>query len=190
MNALVRTFLAFAVGATLLVTAPRTGVIGASQEIISFLSLLMAGLLPAMVITATVLRGESFSVVRLERYGRALRAQLGFWALLFVMAACATVGVIGAKIASTNDLPQSYLLWTLPVQSHDIQTFYVGVAGGFIGVIVQRLWAAYEGLLSLLDLNVKMALGAARSNDQRRVEALSEQVERARGPEYSRRDAA
>ncbi|QLQ12850.1 MAG: hypothetical protein HZY74_05470 [Brevundimonas sp.] len=77
MMGLVRSVAAGAIGAAVAIIIPRAGLLAATQEIIGFLSLLMAGLLPAMVITATILRGDGFSARRLDEYGGGWRSSFG-----------------------------------------------------------------------------------------------------------------
>lgn len=173
MMGFVRLILAALVGGGIALSLPRHGVLSVSQEIIAFLSLLMAGLLPAMILTATILRGDSLSARRVDEYGGALRLQLLFWSRLFVAATVATAGVIAGKIYSD---PQAE--FALVVAGHHvldaarISAVATFIEGAGIGVVVQRLGSAFRGIVSLLDLNIRMAKVDALENDKSRMDVL------------------
>jgi len=177
MRGLVRLAFAALLGGTIAVSLPRQGVLSVTQEAIAFLSLLMAGLLPAMILTATILRGDSLSARRVDEYGAALRLQLRFWAGLFVTATVATAGVIVSKIYSD---PSAQFAITIKghllLDAARVTAAAVFLEGAGIGVVVQRLQAAFRGIASLLDLNVRMAKVDALSNDKTRLDALDADV--------------
>lgn len=170
---LFRLVIAAGVGGIVGWIAPRDGLLAATQELIGFLSLLMAGLLPAMILTATILRGTGMSAMRVEAYGGALRKQLRFWATLFSFAGLATVAIIVAKICGTVGVAFEASWRSLRIDQAMIGTAAWIVACGSIGVVLQRLWPAYVGLVSLLDLNVTMAKGDALVADRARLDALA-----------------
>ena len=176
MMGFVRLTLAAVIGGVIAVELPRHGMMSATQEIIAFLTLLMAGLLPAMILTATILRGDSLSAKRVEEYGAALRLQLRFWSRLFVAATVATAGVVVAKIFAD---PETHLHLTLRgryLDAADVTAIAVFIEGAGIGVVIQRLRAAFRGIISLLDLNVRMAKVDALENDRSRLDALDAQA--------------
>lgn len=183
MMGLVRTLVALGLGGIVAWALPRAGILAATQEIIAFLSLLMAGLLPAMVVTATVLRGDGFSAKRLEAYGGGLRLQLRFWGVLFAAAGIATAGVVAMKIVSAPGVAAQYALGRFVLEADAFLTFFTVVFGAASGVVLQRLWPAYQGLQSLLTLNVTMARAQALANDRSIADALQKDVERAKAPE-------
>lgn len=173
MNAVVRTGLAALAGATVLYALPRPGVLAATQELIGFLALLMAGLLPAMTLTATILRGEGISARRVEEYAGALRLQLRFWAVLFAAAAIATGAIALAKVFATTGVAFSWSYRRVHITEKTIVDFSLCVAGAGLGLVLRRLYAAYEGLQSLLGLNVTMARTEAIARDRAVHDALS-----------------
>lgn len=189
MIGLARTVAALVVGCVVALYLPRVGVLAATQELIAFLSLLMAGLLPAMVVTATVLRGDGFSAKRLDAYGGGLEKQLRFWAVLFGAAGVATLGVVGMKIFSPPEIQFSLRLGKWTVDRGDILSVFVGLFGAGTGVVLQRLWPAYEGLKSLLVLNVTMARAQALANDRSIADALQADAARATAPAAYARDS-
>ena len=176
MMGFVRLALATLLGGAAAVALPRHGVLSATQEIIAFLTLLMAGLLPAMILTATILRGDSLSAKRVEEYGAALRLQLRFWSRLFVAATVATAGVVIAKIFADPETHLHLVFRGRYLDAADVTTIAVFVEGAGISVVIQSLRAAFRGIVSLLDLNVRMAKVDALENDKSRLDALDVQA--------------
>lgn len=179
---LIRLGLAGAVGSLVFTLLPRAGVLAATQELIAFLALLMAGLLPAMTLTATILRGDGISAVRVEQYGNALMAQMRFWAMLFLLAGVSTVGIVSAKVLFTQNAEFHYSVWKLSVDSAVLGSISLGVAGFGFGAVLQRLYPSYLGLRSLLTMNVNMAKAQALSNDRSLADSLEQQARSARPP--------
>jgi hypothetical protein len=189
MKGLVRTGLAALVGATILYAFPRAGVLAATQELIGFLALLMAGLLPAMTLTATILRGEGISARRVEEYAGALRLQLRFWAILFAAAAFATGAIALAKVFSAEGVVFSWSFRHIVITDKLIVDFSLGAAGAGLGLVLRRLYAAYQGLQSLLGLNVAMAKAEAISRDRAIHDALALDIGAVQNPpEYASSD--
>lgn len=186
MSGVVRTGLAALVGAALLYALPRPGVLAATQELIGFLALLMAGLLPAMTLTATILRGEGISARRVEEYAGALRLQLRFWAVLFAAAAISTGAIAMAKVFSTPGVAFDWSFRRIHLTERTVVDVCLVVAGAGLGLVLRRLAAAYEGLQSLLGLNVTMARSEAIARDRAAHDALSLDVGTvANPPEYA-----
>lgn len=190
MNGLVRTVFGSSVGAVLFYALPRAGVMAATQELIGFLALLMAGLLPAMTLTATILRGEGISARRVEEYAGALRAQLRFWAVLFGAATISTGAISLAKVFSTKGAEFVLSWWRFSITQDAVVGLSLIVAGAGFGLILRRLYAAYEGLQSLLTLNVAMAKSEAISRDRAIRDAIALDMEGIKNPpEYASKDA-
>lgn len=168
---LIRSTLAIILGGAALWLLPSKGLESATQELIAFLSLIMAGLLPAMILTATILKAAGFSAKRIGDYGIALHLQLRFWAILFAVAGLSCAGLVGIKIFGVSE-PDGW-----PVQLCTV------IAGAGLGLVIQRLWPAFQGLRSLLDLNVEMARTEAIVHDRTYRDALMEEAARANPPE-------
>jgi hypothetical protein len=191
MKGLARTGLAAILGAALFYALPRPGILAATQELIGFLALLMAGLLPAMTLTATILRGEGISVRRVEEYAGALRLQLRFWAVLFASSAIATAAISSAKVFSAQGVSIDWSVSRFHVTEGSVVTFSLFIAGASIGVVLQRLYPAYQGLQSLLTLNVNMAKSEAMSRDRAIRDGLLLGVDIIRNPpEYMSQSAS
>lgn len=176
------TAIAFVIGAFLAAWIPASVAISASSEVVSFVSLLMAGLLPAMILTATVLRGERFAASRVRNYGEALRKQLAFWALMFSMALLAVFAMTVAKtLSKVPDWNADFLGHSFLLPEEGILRFAVMVSLGSVTVILAKLWSAYRGLQSLLTLSVQMAELQALANDRSLKDDLDAKAERLKG---------
>lgn len=182
MNGLARLVASGVVGAAVALAIPRAAILATTQELIAFLSLLMAGLLPAMILTATILRGDSFSAKRVDEYGGALRLQLRFWAMLFMAAGVSTAGLVLAKLFAGADAAFVVRFRRVGFDNGDVAALGLSLAGAGLGVVIQRLRPAYEGLVSLLDLNVAMARAQALQQDRSIADALHEDARAAKPP--------
>lgn len=151
-----------AVAASCLVIPPAP-IATVSQELIALFGLLLAGALPTMILTATILRAGAFSPKRIGEYGAALDAQLSFWFGLFLWAMAACVAVLVGKAAWDAKTPYVLLIphgitarvpWLASVEI----TRLANCALGFTGVqVVARLVPMLHGLRSLLRLNSLIA---------------------------------
>lgn len=181
----IRLLISAGLGAVLFACLPVKGVANASQELIGFLSLLMAGILPAMVLTTTVLKGEGLSAKRVDEYNLALTTQLRFWAVLFAFAALATATIVALKILQASTFAQVSIRRFELTKDH-LEQGLTCLLGAFLAVLVQRLGRAYSGLVALLQLNSDYARKQAVDTDLARAEALLAQVKAARPPQEYR----
>jgi hypothetical protein len=181
------TLIAFGIGFLGALAIPSALPLAASQELVGFVSLLMAGLLPAMILTATILRGDRFSASRVRDYGLALRKQLGFWAMLFLAALSAVFFVTLAKmIAGSTFAPVQFGGYVASLPMEPSLRVLVALGAGSIGVILVRLWPAYKGLQSVLDLTVQMAELHAIANDRSLRDGLDTKADRLKSPAAQR----
>ena len=160
--------------------APTAVVTSVSQELIALFGLLLAGALPTMILTATILRAGAFSPKRVGEYGAALESQLSFWFSLFIWAMGACVAVMLAK--ALWDAKAPYILW-LP--DGLLQRFHISdphleitrIADTVLGLcasqVLYRLFPMLSGLKSLLRLNSLIATeeAVAKANSQSMVGA-------------------
>lgn len=156
--------------------APRLGVLASTQEIIALLSLLMAGLLPTMLLTATVIRAGTMSATRVSEYGQALRAQMHFWTSVFGACLAGTLAIIAAKMFATEGVQLAIGVKAMSIDQDDLATLAVAVLGFSIGVVVYRLPASYAGILSLLSFNVQMAKEEAAAADRDRAASFVKEI--------------
>lgn len=120
-----------------------------TAEVVAFLAIQAAAVLPAMIFTAGVLRPDGLSPADVERFQLALRAQMRFWISLFALEFAATFAWIAAKAAQ----------WTLTVPA--VETYWAAIDAswawsGFVifltSLAMLRTIPFVRGVLSLLDL--------------------------------------
>lgn len=149
-------FLKMMLGGLFALVLPRAGILEGSTRIIPFFALLMAGVLPAMMQTVTVLKGDDLSPKAVREYGDALQEQLRFWASIFASALSSvgflTLAVIISKSPPLIELPQEYYLDT-----NFIVDTLIFLFGCTACSVLSRFVAAYGGLKSLLKLNLQLA---------------------------------
>ena len=148
-----------------------------SQELIALFGLIMAGVLPAMVLTASVLRAGNLSVKKLKAYRDALIVQLKVWIGLFIVSLISSCFVIFAKMIS----------WTLPVTlyfnldgtlsfSFDVMRILNGLITMSFVLLVVRAYVIGKGFISLLLLSYELASGEAQERDAARHRATDAMI--------------
>ncbi len=168
-----------ALGAIFGLCGPAKPILAASAEVIAFVTLIMAGLLPAMILTATALRGDAFSATRVRELGIRLRAQLQFWAMLFLFALIAVLGVCAAKMSNdSSSIVTSLGKWNITYSTANFTTAALMLGYSALAVVLARLYPAYRGLCSLLDLTITTAEAQALSNDRTLADTLNAKAER------------
>tara|TARA_R110000850_G_scaffold67410_3_gene150124 strand:- start:214 stop:741 length:528 start_codon:yes stop_codon:yes gene_type:complete len=161
MKSIFKFILIATLGAIFAVFLPRQGVLSSSGEIVSFLSLLMAGILPAMTLTATVLRGESLSVREVNDYTRALKSQMQFWAIVFLFSVLSVGSIILAEIL--NKLSRNvFQFGDIAIAKSALVSICIMLFGANFALLLSRLRSAYLGLVSILDFNSTNARAAAK----------------------------
>jgi ABC-type spermidine/putrescine transport system permease subunit I len=144
---------------------PREGILDGSTRIIPFFALLMAGVLPAMMQTVTVLKGDDLSPRAVNEYGSALQDQLAFWAALFASALSAvgslTLAVVISKASPLITLPMAYFL-----DRDFLLDLLIFIFGCTAASVLSRVIAAYGGLKSLLKLNLQLAQRKSKRSAQ------------------------
>lgn len=153
---LLRVSIVMILGGICAVTLPREGILEGSTRIIPFFALLMAGVLPAMMQTVTVLKGDDLSPRAVNEYGGALQDQLEFWAALFASALSAvgslTLAVVIYKAPALIALPAGYFL-----DRNFVVDLLIFLFGCTAASVFSRVIEAYGGLKSLLKLNLQLA---------------------------------
>lgn len=151
-------------GAVLCAVIPPGMVTIVSQELIALFGLLLAGALPTMILTATILRAGAFSPKRVGEYATALDSQLSFWFSLFIWALIACIAIMLSKALWNEGQPYSVhvpnisfgqMTATIPaIPLVPIANVVLGVAGA---QVAYRLLPMLAGLRSLLRLNSEIA---------------------------------
>lgn len=160
---------AAAVAAALLVRpASLTAVTG---ELVTFFGIQAAVLLPAMLLTATILRPEGLSPHDVRRYRGALHGQMTFWSVLLLLDFLAVGLVIAGKLASWSfTLFVPFRGWV------DTSSIMVALTT-FVGALAMvRMIPAVVGIFSLMRVNLDLVGRAVGTrvideHDERRREA-------------------
>lgn len=155
---------AAAVAAALIVTpASLSSVTG---ELVTFFGIQAAVLLPAMLLTATILRPDGLSPKDVRRYRGALHGQMTFWSVLLLLDFLAVALVIAGKLTGW--------IFTLYVPSRgwvDTSELMVAVTS-FVGALaIIRMIPAVIGIFSLMKLNVDLV---GKAVDGRAAEVAGE----------------
>ena len=147
-----------------------------TTELIAFFSIQAAIILPAMVLTANILKSDGLELTDLFKYHKALKMQMVFWVTLLALDFCAVVLVIIGK--SVNWSP------SLPLSLPSIQiklTFGFQSVLCFVGTLaILRTIPFVRGVFSLLDLNCKMVQKAIERRN--RYETTSQQAQASSSP--------
>jgi hypothetical protein len=135
-----------------------------SQELIALFGLLLAGALPTMILTATILRAGAFSPKRVGQYAAALEEQLSFWFALFIWALLACLAVTASKVLWNGGALLTTLIPAVEAGRLGTQPFtieWVRLADAILAAsafqVVIRLLPMLRGLRSLLRLNSTIA---------------------------------
>ncbi|PWB89853.1 hypothetical protein C5688_13520 [Methylocystis sp. MitZ-2018] len=165
-------------GITSLVFLPKGSFEDVTQELIALFGLIMAGILPTMVLTASALRAGNLSVKRLLAYQDALRNQLVIWIGLFLISLFASLFVIFGKMVNWS------LLLSLPTSrdgQHYVSFDLIRILNSLIVMalmlLVARAVAVGNGLISLLRLSTELAISEAQARDEERHRATKAEID-------------
>lgn len=160
-------------GGVVALLLPRAGLINGSTRIIPFFALLMAGVLPAMMQTVTVLRGDDLSPKEISELKEALNELFAFWSSIF-----------GTALSSVGTLTIAVIIYEAPEFISLINGYYlsrnciVDILLFFFGVttasLVLRFSRAFGGLKSLLILNFSFAEKKGQKNAADAAKKLTE----------------
>lgn len=169
---------------------PPPVIVSVSQELIALFGLLLAGALPTMILTATILRAGAFSPKRVGQYAVALDSQLSFWFGLFIWALFACVSIMISKALWDPQSPYEVRASVPAIGNLGSVTFVLqwsrvaDAALGFTGAqVVCRLFPMLTGLRSLLRLNSLIATEEAAKNAQNQLGAGRQDLGSAKPPE-------
>lgn len=162
-------------GGLIAIALPREGILEGSTRIIPFVALLMAGVLPAMMQTVTVLKGDDLSPKAVHEYGAALKEQLNFWAAIFGSALTTVALLVFAVIISKSNrlisMPFNYYL-----DRNFVVDIFLFLFGCTASSVIGRFVSAYGGLKSLLGLNLHLAEKKSLKNAAKAAEGLTKPV--------------
>jgi hypothetical protein len=156
VNRTVKALIVMLAGGLIAIALPKDGILDGSTRIIPFFALLMAGVIPAMMQTVTVLKGDNISPQAVQKYGDALESQLKFWAALIVTSLLAIGSLTLAVIL--NYLPKLLIMpYNYYIDRDFIVEIFIFIFGIFAASVISRFVLAYGGLRSILRLNVSLA---------------------------------
>ncbi|MGO9399722.1 MAG: hypothetical protein ACLP19_18035 [Xanthobacteraceae bacterium] len=139
-----------------------------TTELIAFFTIQSAVILPAMIFTAGILRGEGLTLLEIDRYQAALRRQMYFWTTLLFLDLLATASVILGKAANWT--------WNITVWHHtgDFGRALVALTVFMTSWAVLRMIPFVAGVMSLLNLNGELAKKAIQArNAEKKAPELS-----------------
>lgn len=165
-------------GALALVYLPPKSFKDVTQELIALFGLMMAGVLPTMVLTASVLRAGNLSVKKLQEYRDALRDQLVIWIGLFFVSLIASLLVIVGKMLDWSLIVPVPLEWagrkSISFDAVHVLNSLVVVC---LALVVFRAVAVGNGIISLLRLSAELAISEAHARDEARHRAAEASIE-------------
>jgi len=158
--------------------SPPAVIASVSQELIALFGLLLAGALPTMILTATILRAGAFSPKRVGDYGVALERQLTFWFSLFLWAMGACIAITLSKALWDENSPYVILIpnWMFntfdrAVPDIELTRLFNTALGVCAAQVSFRLLPMLSGLQSLLRLNSLIATEEAVENAKKSTES-------------------
>jgi hypothetical protein len=128
-----------------------------TTELIAFFAIQSAAVLPAMIFTAGLLRGDGLTLAEIDRYQMALRRQMYFWATLLFLDLLATGIVIVGKAADWK--------WKITVSdwTEDFGWLMIALTTFITTWAVLRMVPFVRGVISLVDLNGMLAKKALQA---------------------------
>jgi hypothetical protein len=143
---------------------------------IVFLGILAAVIVPAMILTATVLRGNTLSVRRVRLLTRALNDQLSYsFAFIFIIV-FACLWILIAEMAHWQ-LSIKLSNHVIRATVHDISWIWNAVAFFLLALVAVRLVKFTAGLRSLLLLNSEIGEQEARARQRREMNPIKDEIE-------------
>jgi hypothetical protein len=128
-----------------------------TTELIAFFTIQSAVILPAMIFTAGILRGDGLTLSEIDRYQAALRRQMQFWTTLLFLDLLATGVIIVGKAADWR--------WkiTISTWTENLGWLMIALTVFMTTWAVLRMVPFVMGVMSLLDLNGVLAKKATQA---------------------------
>jgi len=148
-----------------------------SQELIAIFGLLMAGVLPTMILTASIIRAGQLSVKSLKAYQTALGRQLKVWIGLFLISFSASLLIVFGKLID----------WSLPIHvplaffglgdvSFDIVRLVNALIVMALTLMLSRVIDVGNGIISILNFSAELAIMDAQARDDARHKFADESI--------------
>jgi hypothetical protein len=158
---------------------PKVAMANASQELLAFFGLIMAGVLPAMVLAASSLRAGSLSSKRIQSLFEALVVQMRVWAGLFLIALVASLLVLLGKFTQWSiQFPSSWQVVNTNEYLKQLDLIWL-INGAIIfclSLLSLRAMSVIVGLRSLLRLSAEISISEANEREQARFKQMEEEL--------------
>jgi len=123
-----------------------------TPELIAFFTIQSAVILPAMIFTAGLLRGDGLTVAEIDRYQAALRKQMIFWVTLLFLDLIAVAFLVLGKAADWT--------WKITIigpHSGEFGWVLIWVTVVLSALAILRMIPFVRGVMSQLELNALLA---------------------------------
>ena len=139
---------------------PAATVKDITPELMAFFTIQSAVILPAMIFSAGLLRGDGLTLREVDLYQGALRRQMRFWVVLLFLDLIAAAILVLGKAANWT--------WKITIHGHVGQFGWVMIgATGLFGVLaILRMIPFVQGVMSQLELNGELARKLVQSRDR------------------------
>jgi hypothetical protein len=135
-----------------------------TPELMAFFTIQSAVILPAMIFSAGLLRGDGLTLREVDLYQTALRRQMRFWVtLLFLDLIAAAILVLGKAADWT---------WKITIYGHHTGQFgwvMIGATAFFSTLAILRMIPFVRGVMSQLELNGTLARKLVESRERERA---------------------
>ena len=139
-----------------------------TSELITFLGIQAAAILPAMIFAAGLLRPATLKLSEAKKYNNAIQSQMHFWITLLVVDILAVITVLVAK---TMDWQAFVVMPSLSIDWNISWVFNFAILS-LLFIAITRIRGFVVGILSLVKLNAKMLEGAILARESNDAEEL------------------
>ena len=134
-----------------------------TTELIAFFAIQSAVILPAMILTAGILRGDGLTIAEVNVYHKALRRQMHFWVtLLSLDFVSVALLIIGKTFGWSIEIP----VWHI-AKPVNLNSILVGVTSFVVSLCIFRMAPFVTGVISLLDLNSNLICMSIADRERR-----------------------
>ncbi len=154
--------LAIVVASAAAVWLPTATLKEITTELIAFFTIQSAVILPAMIFTAGLLRGEGLTIEEIDRYQAALRKQMVFWVTLLFLDLMAVMFLVLGKAADWR--------WKITIAHHSghFGWVLVWITTALSALAILRMVPFVQGVMSQLELNASLAKLAVKARERER----------------------
>lgn len=159
--------LSLAIGLGAAYFLPNPSLHDITEELIGFFGIQSATILPAMIFTAGLLRGDGVSVMQARRYQSALKLQMRFWITLLALDFVAVCLLITGKTFGWT-LIVHLKIWHFGIPVN-IGVVLVAATSAVIALCVFRIIPFVRGVMSLLEMNGRLVEASIIERETRRT---------------------